>query len=160
MCSAVLKLTHQIHSEICNSLSESTFEKGIVLGLSEDGIVRNLYHDTTATSTEKSYTPDVKAVNEVLKKWYEDKVIMCGIVHSHTKENHFPSCADINYAISILKALDTTKEFFIPIYYNSLNENKKGLYGYCVWFSESGKPCFGECKIEIIDQQGPEEVKK
>lgn len=112
----MLKITKNVYQQIMNTIGQLPPECGGVLGAGEDGMISEYYFDKTGQSTPSGYTPNVCAINKMLTNdWMPRGILMVGIVHSHANGIAVPSCNDIYYGMRILQALDTVKEFYLPI---------------------------------------------
>ena len=126
-----MKIYSKIIEMILNTLGTYRPECGGVLGAGEDGVITHYYFDSTGKSEPKCYTPDVEAINRVLtEEWFPKGIFMVGIVHSHDAMNPYPSCGDVSYGINILRALDTTEKFFLPIL--TVENDEMNLQGYVI----------------------------
>lgn len=82
-------------------------ETGGFLG-STDGLhIDHYYFDETATTSGTTYSPDVEAVNQVLRHWRDHGVTPVGSIHSHPVGCIHPSTGDVVYAKQIINAWDT-----------------------------------------------------
>jgi len=109
-----LHITDEVADQIELTIGSLPAETGGFLGTSDGKIVDHFYFDRTAATTAATYTPNVEAVNRVLKKWDEDGVRLIGNVHSHPYGYTHPSREDVRYAQRIMEAMDLP-EFYILI---------------------------------------------
>ena len=76
-------------------------ETGGILGVRAGRVVSEFYHDSTGTTTERNYIPDIDSLNKVLRDWKRRGIEFVGFVHSHHADNKNLSNVDIKYAKKI-----------------------------------------------------------
>lgn len=105
-------------------------ETGGFLG-SKDGLhIDHYYYDKTAVTSGTTYSPDVEAVNRVLRRWRERGITPVGGIHSHPFGCIYPSSGDIAYAEQIMKAWGTDSIVVVIAAKKSENDVKMTLYPY------------------------------
>lgn len=109
-----LYITNEVADQIEKTVGSLPAETGGFLGTSDGKVIDHFYFDHTADTTAATYTPNVAAVNQELKKWDEAGVRLIANVHSHPAGYNRPSRADVKYAQRIMEALDLP-EFYILI---------------------------------------------
>lgn len=76
-------------------------EMGGILGINEQRIVTKFHYDSTGITTKIRYTPDVNALNKVIREWADAQIEFIGFVHSHPQSESRLSPGDITYAMRI-----------------------------------------------------------
>lgn len=80
-------------------------EQLALIGSTNGGtFINRFYYDFTAKTTSTSCSPDTEACNARLEDWKKQGISFTGILHSHPASNPYPTAADIEYAIKIIKA--------------------------------------------------------
>lgn len=111
-----LKISRFVYNQIIDTIGKNSPECGGVLGAYKNGPIIKYFFDENGECTENGYAPNIEEINGVLMRdWRPNGIFMVGIVHSHANGVAVPSCGDISYGIRILQALDTVKEFYLPI---------------------------------------------
>ena len=110
-----ITLTPQVFSAIRDTTGKIPAETGGIIGSSNGGCTIDHYHfDSTAITTNSTYTPDTTAINKVVSGWNKNGIQFAGFLHSHPRGSTTPSGKDHKYGIRIMKALGMGK-FLMPI---------------------------------------------
>lgn len=80
-------------------------EQGGALGMDSSGVITQFFHDQSAAKTGISYTPNQKAVQNIINSWENEDIRFCGFIHSHPGKEGYPSTGDMEYAGRILAAM-------------------------------------------------------
>lgn len=108
-------ISNSVLNEIKSTLSFP--EMGGILGSTTNKIITAYYHDITGSTTATNYTPDINALNCVIRQWYIRGIDFIGFVHSHSASKKNLSLVDIRYAEKIKRCCGLTEIFmllFIP----------------------------------------------
>lgn len=108
----------------------------------KNGVLCEYYFDKTAKCTKDEYTPNIKKLNRVIKKWQRKGVIFAGIVHSHPNMYDKPSLNDEEYARNLLLINPELQRLIFPIVTTSSTNIQLSFYEY--------KKTFIEIDISII----------
>lgn len=114
---AGLAITESCYRQIGATVGASDPETGIVLGGSrQDGVVRHVYFDRSASRTATTYSPDTEGVNALLREWWNPAEInLLGFAHSHPDGFAHLSSGDLVYAERILAANPALDRLLLPI---------------------------------------------
>ena len=135
-----VSIAKSVYYQILHDLGLRQPECGGVLGMARNGVISAWYHDLTGKSSPTSYSPDVLAINSVLRdEWQPNGIKMAGIVHSHSTGKRVPSCGDINYGLRILDSLDTVDVFYLPIL--EIQPVVPNLFCYVIFRNSEGGRC-------------------
>lgn len=110
-------LKYQLHSIVIDNIKKSLHlpEMGGILGLDENCTVTRFHYDSTGTTTETHYIPDVVKLNKVIQDWATEGIAFAGFVHSHPKNAQTLSSCDVDYAKKI-KSRCSLNEILMLIY--------------------------------------------
>lgn len=126
-------ISSKVMEQISNTIARCEPETGGLLGSTDGGkTVDVFYFDNTATTSGVTYSPNVEALNNVIKEWNENNIIMVGVIHSHPWGCTEPSSGDYTYASRIIDAMNLVDDqLFTPIV--QVNKKLNGefqLYSY------------------------------
>jgi len=109
-----LRMTESVYSAIRDTIGSRPAEQGGMLGSSDGSIIDHYHFDEHAESTDATYSPNVEALQSVLREWAEQDIEMMGFVHSHPPGVLRPSKGDIKYAAAII-AVNDSDRLALPI---------------------------------------------
>lgn len=116
---------------------------GILLGSREDFVVQKFVFDDKGSTGPVSYDPDVKFLNEVVtKEWDENGLALLGFVHSHPRGISRLSgdmgngIGDIGYIKTIFSAMPDLNHFLVPIVHPVADGGEFKMFTY---MAERGK---------------------
>lgn len=98
-----LAVDSTVLTRIVSELSQDgTVEQGGILGVDQQGILTEFYHDRDAQLDESSYTPNSTAIENKIEQWRNDGITFFGLVHTHI---HMPrlSRSDLVYTKRLLE---------------------------------------------------------
>lgn len=113
----VMPITEACLRQIEATVGSMKPENGMLLGGDRrDGVIRHVYFDRTAERSGVTYSPDVEAINGVLRDWWNpSRIAKLGFVHSHPGLYAQPSDGDLVYAEAILRANPKLERLALPI---------------------------------------------
>lgn len=97
----MIYIKKNIKDKIINTIGKNKIESGGIIGIKENCIV-SFFFDKKICK-EGQYTPSVRRLNKIIKKWSKDNVMFVGFVHSHPNGYNRPSSDDFVYAEKILE---------------------------------------------------------
>jgi proteasome lid subunit RPN8/RPN11 len=112
-----LRMTREVYEAVAGTIGVARAEQGGVLGWrKDDQVIRVFRLDETAERTTATYSPDIKALNEMLREdWNPSGIRLAGFVHSHPPGCAEPSAGDLAYARRILSAIPDVPYLVLPI---------------------------------------------
>ncbi len=106
-----MKITRTVLSDVVNALSDSTCEKGGVLGRTGD-VIEHFYFDESGRGDDLCYQPSAKDLNRLLEEWCCKGIDFAGMIHSHTKGKPVLSPQDLSYAEELFSKNNLDKLYF------------------------------------------------
>lgn len=105
-----VRMTGEVLRQIlCSPIGTQMPEHGGAFGKDiRTGCITRFYYDRTATETGGTYSPDTKAVSAAMRRWEQEGVEFCGMIHSHPAGFPQPSAYDLRYAADIIRAMPNT----------------------------------------------------
>lgn len=83
------------------------------------GIVCTYIHDNSDSESNKAiYVPDTVFLNQSIKKWFDEGIDFCGIVHSHPVGQESLSSGDLEYIKMLYKMNPGLGKTFFPLVVN------------------------------------------
>lgn len=141
----------EIMNTICKRLPESG---GILLGNRENYIVRKFVFDPGGAMSPGGYDPDVKFINETLKKeWENNKLELLGFCHSHPRYvsrlsgNYGNNTGDVGYMKAIFQAIPKLNKFLVPIVYSPCDGGELKIFPYIAFRGQEENYITGELSI-------------
>lgn len=117
-------LSRQVLDRFREDVGRHRAETGGMLASSGDsGMIDRYYFDSHSENTGGSFYYDVDSMTEVYRKWKEEGVQACGIIHSHPEGMTVPSFHDISTALMHIEFFGTGY-FHMPI----MQADPRGLY--------------------------------
>ena len=112
-----LYMTSAVLRDIRATIGAAPAEQGGMFGgRRRRGVVTDFYFDSGASRSMTTYSPDVEAVNRLLREtWNPSSIDLLGFVHSHPAGATRPSGGDRVYAERILDAIPDMDRMYMPI---------------------------------------------
>lgn len=128
----VLKMTHEVWSQIKATVGSKPAETGGPLGGSRKGfLVEHFYFDYSSTRSAATYSPDDAELNRIFKNdWNPRGLYLLGFVHSHPAGICRPSGGDIHYARQILQAIPELDYLLLPIVQSEADTGHFNIHPY------------------------------
>jgi len=125
--------TQDAYNEILKTVGTLPAETGgILLGNRDDYVAQKFVFDKSAHTGSASYDPDLKFLNNVVKReWEENGLALLGFVHSHPtgfsrlSGDMGNGIGDIGYIKTIFSAMPNLDKFLVPIIFP---EGKRGKF--------------------------------
>ena len=148
-----LKMSGVVYNQIFTFIGAHPAERGGILGMDRDGVIRHFIADPGAKTSCASYSPDVAFLNPKIVQWKREGILFCGVVHSHPRGITHPSEADRQYAAQILEIFKSIDKLWIPIVQPGVGFNQFDILGYYAEL-EGGKRkrCrIREASLDVLD---------
>ena len=79
-------------------------------------IVSKYAFDLYSVNSNIDYIPNTEYLNRIILEWFDEGVMLCGVVHSHSNSCRCLSKQDINFALSIINnSCGQVSQLFFPI---------------------------------------------
>lgn len=141
--------------QILLSIGNRTPEQGGALGMDkESGCITRFFYDDNGDRSCAAYSPDAKAVTEVINEWEQDGAVFCGMIHSHPGSFGTPSWGDQQYAVQIIEAMPETLKgrFFMPIVTVDLKKNRCSIHPFTVEKRDKEKAVLLDSDLSVDDE--------
>jgi len=137
----------EAYDEIIRTVGALPAESGgILLGNREDFVVQKFVFDSSGSTGPVSYDPDVKFLNQVVKKEYEENnLALLGFIHSHPRGISRLSgdmgngIGDIGYIKTIFSAMPDLNHFLVPIVHPTADGGELTMFTYMAERGEESK---------------------
>lgn len=130
----MIYINSRVYNEIMYTIGNAPIESGGILGM-KDGEICAFYFDKGASTSYDAYIPNIKVLNEVIKRWSKRGIRFFGIVHSHANGYDKPSYNDEVYARNLLEQNPSLRSLVFPILTNYNGEKKLSCYEYITDFT-------------------------
>lgn len=141
-----MKIEQVIYEQILQNQRIIPPETGGILGGCNNIICANQYDKGVQTERKCSYTPNVKMLNEVIRKWHQKNILLMGIYHTHFFDIETLSEGDKKYIKIILKSMP---EMINQLYFPLIIMPKRTMLCYVAKI-KSGKVVIKKDKLEIV----------
>lgn len=133
-----MTFTQESYNSIVDTVGKFPVETGgILLGNRDDFVVQKFIFDKSGSRTSASYDPDIKSLNMIIKKeWEENGLALIGFVHSHPRGlsrlsgDWGNNTGDIGYIKAIFKAISGLDQFLVPIVHSTNDSGRFKLFPY------------------------------
>ncbi|WP_319470095.1 ThiF family adenylyltransferase [uncultured Pseudodesulfovibrio sp.] len=142
-----LKMSGIVYNQIFLFIGSHPAERGGILGMDKDGVIRHFIPDAGAKTSYASYSPDVAFLNPRISQWKRKGITFCGVVHSHPRGIIQPSEADRQYAAQILKIFKSIDRLWLPIVQSSIDSKRFDILGY---YAELEGKKHKKCRIRKV----------
>lgn len=102
-------MSKEVHDRIVATIGANPPEQGGFLGSKDGKCISHYFYDSTANTTNITYSPDIEAANYSFQRWNADGVELIFNIHSHPYGCTKPSAGDIEYAQHIMKHLNSDR---------------------------------------------------
>lgn len=128
---------------------------GVLIGYRFDYVVRDFIFDHRGSSKPGAYDPDVKYLNQCLKKaWEQNGMKILGFLHSHPRGVCRPSgdygngIGDTGYVIRIFKHIQSLNKFLVPIVYSTADGGCFEIFPFIVF--RENPAVFVDADLKIV----------
>ena len=141
-----IHIAGEVYDRIMKTIGSGKPELGGILGWKDDkDYIDYFVFDKDAKVEDSAYSPNTEYLSSIINDdWGKKDIYVAGFVHSHPRGGKMLSFADIEYAIRIMKVLDT-EYLFMPLI-NSSYDSESRFMPYII--TNTGKVM--KCQLEIL----------
>lgn len=111
-----VKIQLEVYKKIMSLCKDNTNETGGYLGKTGQTICEFEFDSGIRSENQGIYKINEERLDNVLKKWESDNILLCGILHTHLTGNGKLSQGDIIFIEKFMRYnMSNYKEFYFPI---------------------------------------------
>lgn len=108
-------IKQHVVKDIFDTIGNRPYENGGILGVQNQIVCRYAF-DIYSNNSDISYQPNTEYLNTIIRNWFDENIMLCGVVHSHSPDCEYLSKQDINFALSIINnSCGQVSQLFFPI---------------------------------------------